>query len=553
MPAAEPSAPTRQTGGAWLLVLGLGLIGLSLAWRALSRQDHYVGWEAIGAAYGQHLLATLPTGEALAKAWVDTRHFQYWNGANSGVQALLAGALTLLWPWEFWAQTISVLTGALVLYLLGLAAGVSGSAWGVLLIAAAGSGTLLSHTVLGAPYVSGLLPHALALWLVRSPACQSRPWRTLAIGLVAVEFSWHAYPLGKTHFAVFLAAAFLLRGVRPATRLAWLACAALQMYQLRTFEGSAGSFLSETLPAVLRNLPTHVAQLARAMYFSGTLDVPVLAWLALVAVLAMRRDAWFLRAVFVVQLAPLFLMLASGSQLSARRYVIGQGYDLFVIACWVSELPRTSFLRGTVLAAALAGAGLQLHHLDRFTRTGIRERSVSLPFTESVGDFHVDPNLMQGVASLFAELDAGRTVVLLYGYGAYPENTTDPMGIPERLYLRLGHHRFVERVRIVGVIPCRYACVPAWSADELLAWLGGGTPSGGVVVVRYDDTLSPVFHAHEAEVWGRLEEAFELTLRAVQPAAVSGMRVYDLVGRRTPVGASPRDHVSVAELHENER
>src|SRR2546427_10940872 len=55
---------------------------------------------------------------------------------------------------------------------------------------------------------------------------------------------------------------------------------------------------------------------------------------------------------------------------------------------------------------------------------------------------------------------AGERVVVLQGQACPTESVTNPIGVLERLYLRLGHAAFRARVVALGVPQPRYVTVP---------------------------------------------------------------------------------------------
>jgi hypothetical protein len=113
-----------------------------------------------------------------------------------------------------------------------------------------------------------------------------------------------------------------------------------------------------------------------------------------------------------------------------------------------------------VLTLVFLGSCWQIIDLYKFTRVDIKLRNRSLPFTESVADYFVNPTLPQTLTALEKSVASEKKLFLLYNYLSYRENTTDPNGLPERLYVRLGHRRFVDKVLMFSELKRRYSQVP---------------------------------------------------------------------------------------------
>ena len=76
------------------------------------------------------------------------------------------------------------------------------------------------------------------------------------------------------------------------------------------------------------------------------------------------------------------------------------------------------------------------------------------------------------------EVDAGHRLLLLYNLDCYPENFTNPSGVLERLYLGLGHERFVDSVFVFGSRACRYCCLPIHPLADFQSFLDGVRADG---------------------------------------------------------------------------
>jgi hypothetical protein len=499
-----------------LLILSCLVLAASLGARLLYRRYFYVGWEIIGAAYGQHLLSTESAAAALGQVFWNTRHFLYWGGMNSVFWTIIPGALGAVVPWEYWSHVVTFALATLSVVLLARAVGVTARAWPYLILGLASSATTLSFAVNGGPYLSGWLPHAMAVAITQSGRCRRSPWLSLLLALLTVEVSWHCHGMGRLHFLVFLAGATLIAGVRTSTRSAWVAAALLEIWLLWRFERpAAGGYLVGHSLQVLAHLGTHVYHVFQAFWLSTALDVPVLAWIGLTALFVVRKDAWFFRAIYLAQLAPLVVMAVGYTEgLPTRRLLVAQFYNLLLMAAALPRLFEEGFgqraLRHALLVALVAGASLQLRGLWTFTRTPIASNSRSLPYTEWRYDFYIKPPLIEAARRVIAEVEAGRRVVLVYTFRALEENTTDPAAVLERIYLHLGHRRFWESVLVFSDLRCRYSCIPVIplaQARERLAALG---PLEDVVAFKNEVPEQPPFVAEAHRVWEALGELYEI-------------------------------------------
>jgi hypothetical protein len=537
---------SRRAGRALLpLAAAALLLGVSLVWRLVYRGYRYVSWETMGQAFGQYVLSTGTLAEAVRQVFWNTRHFLYFTGEQSLLYSLVPGGLGVLWPWEFWTHVVSLVLWGLSLVLLGRAVGLDARTWPFLLLGLAASPVTLSFAVNGGPYIAGVLPHAMALAITQSRACRERPGLSLALGLLTTEVSWHCHNMGKLHFVVFLAGAVLIAGVRPATRAAWATAALVELAQLWRFETqAAGGFLVHDIARVLGDPWTPLRRLVDAMYLSATLDVPVLAWVGVAALFVVRRDAWFYRAIYLGQLAPLVVMAFGSTELfPPRRVLVAQFYDLALLGAALPRLVRPGrewrLARWGLAAALLAGAAVQLDGLRRFTSTPLSNQVRTLPYTEWVADFYIRQDLVRIAHWIVEQVEAGRRIVLLYSFETYAENTTDPAALPDRVYLHLGHRRFVDSVLAFSDWRCRYACVPFIPVGEVRTRLADLGPLDRVLVMKYEPETRAPFVRELQAVWGALTDLYDVVPELGpdgKPLALSPFALYGLRPKATTAG-----------------
>jgi hypothetical protein len=125
---------------------------------------------------------------------------------------------------------------------------------------------------------------------------------------------------------------------------------------------------------------------------------------------------------------------------------------------------------------------------------------------------------------LRAKVAAGEKLLLIYNFDAYPENTTDMAGVLERLYISLGHQKFVESIFVFGDTTCRYACLPIQRIDDLPRFslpLPSGDPALPERIQGYYTLLSMPgawgwkrFTVESARVFATLRQRFHVELDA---------------------------------------
>ena len=492
---AGPRPARRDPEAACLLCAGLISVAVSVSVRVLERGPYVSGWSLVAPTQGHLLASTRPAWSAIREVFYQNRHFWLPFSVYSAPYSLIPGYLGRLWPWEYWVHVLVFVTFCGTLWTILEGAGLPFRAAGILLLGWGASPMLLSHAVEGYPWASAFLPHALALWITTSPSLRRRPLLTLLSALLVDELSWHVYELGRTVAVVFLAGTVLLRDVPRPTRTAWLVAALVQLGEVLFVHPTANinAFVyqrSSPWPAFHPGLGAVLAGVVAAAKAIATLelDLPVLLAVGVASFLFFRRDRRFLVALLLVQLG-LVLLLATfqADQLRPRRFIMVEGYCLVAIA-WMyreaSALPRRLLAAVLVLGNVWQGSEL----IGFVPIPFAMGTSFTMPYTysrEGVGSVtfsHVD-----WAHALRREVEKGRRVLLLYNLDCYPENFTNPSGVLERLYLRLGHERFVHSVFVFGSRSCRYCCLPIHPLGDFGSFLdgvhpGGPTPPAGLVI-----------------------------------------------------------------------
>jgi len=496
-----------------LLILALASVVGSLVVRVWFRGVDVPGWDLLLTVGGQNLLATRGLWAALRETLVEVRTFWLPPAAYSVPYGLVPGALTLWWPGLFWQPLVVFLAWMATLALLLVAMGWplrSARGWTLALLAWDASPALLSYALEGYPWGAGMLPHALALAIVFARSFR-RWWVTLPALALVWELPWHGYELGKTAGMTLLLAAALAPEAEWFRRLAWAVTGATQQVAVVWLWPSsniiafgrgnrgAGVGLFHAWPF----LPEGAARLARAMTGNPPLIVPILAVAGVLALRWAGPARSVLVATWAFQLG-LVLLLAAGQQggedlLRARRFLLVDG--LSVAAVLAAGRNARASVRGLLLTLLLAGNAWTLWELARFVTAPRGPTAFTLPgvfSAESVG--LVDRPAVAWAEGLARRARAGERLVVLQSQACPTEGFTNPTGVLERLYLRLGHAAFRARVVALGVPQPRYVTVPVVDLRHVLGTLRPGQ------AIDLDTSCRDVF----ADAWHELERHFRL-------------------------------------------
>jgi len=504
-------------------------VSFSLWMRLIYRGPYYPGWDILGPAHGLFLVSTRSFWDAARYVFHSTRHLQYWNHTNSLLYTLIPGYLGSLWPWEYWAHLLTFSVFLLTLWLIARIAGLPIRQWWILLLGWGASPALLSFSVAGYPYATGFLPHGLAIWITLHHRIRQNWILSLILCLAANELSWHLYVPGKTLFIVFIAAAIFHRNVPLPTRAAWLLAAATQLRMaLLHQEGMAGIVL-EASSLDVHKISASVLTVGKAIFIDQILDIPALFILGVVSFFFFKRNRWFLLGLFGFQIVLLIMLAMRGADwLRPRRFLLLDFYCILSIACSIREsdiISRFGERPRTMLVSLLfLGNIWQLSNLIDYIQAPVHKRHYPLPFTYSQADYIVPSSEVNWFLEMRSRVHAGEKLLLIYNFSSYPENTTDPAAVLERLYLSLGHKRFAESVFVFGSLKCRYSCLPIHSLEELEGFLDRIRPGGSIapelVTVYYLQDLhppaggKPLFELESIRIFSGLRKRFAISLES---------------------------------------
>jgi hypothetical protein len=447
-------------------VLAFASLALSLLVRVILRGDYYAGWDLVGPTYGLYMLSTLPFLTALGQLGRAVVEFGYWNHTNSLLFTLVPGALTKLWPWEYWGHLLNFLLVAATFGVIRKLADLPRDQTWLLALAWACSPALLSFAVSGYPYATGFLPHCLALLVVTRPRLRERPLATLLACLGVLALSWNLYESGKTFFVALVLASVLERSAPSRTRAVWILVALLQAVCISLDRG-------RNVALVIGHLsPTGALRTAGHLlprFFGTHLDLPILLPLGLLALFVSIRHRGLVAGGLAFQVVAVVLLAdMNGGDLFPRRYLTVTYYAIVAVAlAWTHAQPSSWLpVKKIVLAGLVMGNVWQGVDLVRFFHVPLAERVEPLPFT-GAPDYSVFPHKVDFARSVRAEIDAGHEVVLLHNLSADHEDRGNPAGVLERLYLGLGHARFERSLLVFGSRHARYSRLPVRPLDAI--------------------------------------------------------------------------------------
>jgi len=438
----------------------------SLAMRDVHRAGYYAGWDLLGSAEGLFLVSTRSARELFH--WYVDHHYDgqiAWSTYGLPV-ALLPGWLASIWPSDRWPSLVTLGFTLLSLSWVGRAVELQGSEWAIVPLAWGASSTLLSWSIAGFGYMSGVWPHALALWTVLR---WRRHWFATAIlALLAIELSWQGQELGRTVFLVFLAAALFVRPAPGVTRAVWLAAGGWALWDVwrhPTFNSGRYSHLGFGSDAGAR-----LHALAHRFFVEDYLDVPVLFALGLASVLLMRRNRWFWRTLLGAQVGLVVVLSLNSGILQGveavwpRRVLLLDFVCLAAVVALYHEHRGRWLMRAVLISALVAGNVWQLRDTWRWARQPLDRHATGsdfpLPYTQTTLDYGVPFELVDWARDMRADVERGKRVILVYNFSSYDENATNPAGVLERLYLTLGHDRFQRSVFVFGTQMARWNDFP---------------------------------------------------------------------------------------------
>lgn len=460
---------------------------VSLAWRWWLRGDYFAGYEVLGAAEGKRLLVNEGLWPAL-EYLTTFRTRREAMAAQGLIWSFIPGAASLLWPAVWWQAATTLAACIVSVLLVARATGwrlSEGWAWAAL--AWASSFVLCAYSINGFLWGGVFLPYALVLagvWGAR------RWWTSLILVLLGLELAWHTYELGKLVGVVAVLAAVTTAERPRGLRAAWAVAGLVELYAAFVYwpTGNFGTFVSigtaamqgasETGPRQLTGLGEAFWRLVRAFVTwapgesAGHIDFPTLPALGLVGALLAGRRRNLMLAFWLFSFALLGVLSVSQELLPRRT-------PLFLwtsLTCLLAGLRERAWLRPIAAVLLVITSAGQLAGMGRHSAIMRLENVHTYPIPGMAGGEGagiVDPPAIRWVAEIVRRVRSGETLVLLDDLTCYPENWTNPVGVPEQVYLQLTPAEWRDRLYAISETPlwCRYDCMPAHPSSELPALL----------------------------------------------------------------------------------
>ncbi len=475
-----------------LLLFAVVCLAISYLARLLYRADHLLPWELLGPIQGEYLVHTSGWFEAAKKVWHNSRHYYYYGGHLSVFFTLIPTFFQQILPGQHYGIPVSFTLTAIGLALAFSYSGLKRENLWVLLLALGTSPVLLSFSVMGMPNCAALLPHAIALYMVLDPKLSASWWKTLLLGLVSIECSWQLYEIARTNFAVWLVAVVAIRAVPKSVRACWAALAALQIWLVQTADNGmrGGGFFTDQL--LSRLTPEAIAgatgTFLKGLFVDPAFSLPFLFVSAMAALILVRKNRWFWFVLLFAQIG-LFWLSVLRNEAYSRRFILVEFYALSLTLILFREIaerlpkkkpkkPDFAYLVGRGLVPFLiAGNLLQMGFMFWHFRIPVTRNRYPMPFAWSAFDMDIHPTQIEFSHHLYDRVASGNKIIPIYSVAYGWEWATNPALVLDRVYLRLGHKRYVENVFAFGEIACHPHCTPVYPmarVPELLGQIADG-------------------------------------------------------------------------------
>ncbi|MCB0392998.1 MAG: hypothetical protein KDD25_00475 [Bdellovibrionales bacterium] len=507
-------------------ILGAILIFVSIVLRAFHMGQNYSGWDVLGIAEGIYKLKTMSLWEAVNQIFHQSRNYQYWCTTDSLILSLIPASFYLIFPWEYWAHAFTFFLSFFAFYLSIRTLRPNSTQLAVILFALASSSIFMTFSI-SYPYISALLPHAIAFSIVRSDRLRDRPRITFILGLILCELSFHLYEIGRLFFGLFLTHAVFDKEAKPKTRFAWGLVGTLMLGILihhHLFRGQ-GHMVHQsfgTFGTLVGNIPNLLMMVFDYAFVRWEFDLPILIALGFVALFYSRPLDRKTLGFMLLGCWILIFSLAQSAEweMRPRRFLLVQYYNFLLVASLVknykpSPKNRYSALFFIALFATI-GTFWQIGHTISFSTMPISHTNRSMPYILSKADFFVRPNQVSWADEIVDRLSKNESLILIYNFYSFPENTTDPLGLLERIYLKIGHEQFQRHVLVPTDRTARYSHVPFVDKEHFIKEIERIKNSNKEFEIHiYKDTTDPNFNREREEFQKIISE--NLILDSCQP------------------------------------
>jgi hypothetical protein len=227
------------------------------------------------------------------------------------------------------------------------------------------------------------------------------------------------------------------------------------------------------------SLATVFGGILKTIFWDPGLDLPVLPVLGFISIFFLRKNRLLFGGMLLVQWLLVIILGFKGlHELRPRRFLLVDFYSIVVLLAVVQQLsgyvntkPWVRYGSYMMSIILVSGCIWQFVDLGKFTSIPVKTRNRTLPYTASAADYYVNAQYVDAGNSLIKMIKDGKKIILIYNYYTYQENTTDPVALLERLYLKLGHNRFKSSVLVFSNKLDRYSRVPIIPLSEIEATL----------------------------------------------------------------------------------
>ena len=222
----------------------------------------------------------------------------------------------------------------------------------------------------------------------------------------------------------------------------------------------------------------------------------------------MRRDRLLWVGLVGFQIAALgwLALQQTPGALWPRRVLLLDTIAVLVVLVAASDRPR---LRPLIVAVLAAANVWQLAETVAWVRAPRDPEHIGwvfpLPYTHTTVDYQVPLASVAWTDEILRDVYAGKRVVLFYNLEAYQENSTNPTAIPERLYVMLGHQRFLDTILMFG--SGRNGSTRGAAPDRRPVRRAGYDSDPTNVVVHF--VINPGDTPRAKEEWARIRAAVE--------------------------------------------
>lgn len=395
--------------------------------------------------------------------------YQYWGGQSSLLYSFAPAVLHLLRPWEYWAHLWSTLLFFSFYIVFTNLIGLPVRLGTALLLLAP---SLMSQALLGSPHVSAIFTLCIALPMVLrnagKPLTPIAVISELALWSFLAALALNCYESCRVALLFPAIGAVTMRGVPIDRRVLWIAIS-LSSFFMVLWVVRGGTFNMhqvENLPALPENLLLTVWATAKWLLFSNYAESPLTFAAGFWAILTMKKHRLFWVASLLFLLSLYFaLVISPGSSVESirgRRHALLSFFLIAAVGVRLGEGLGPRQLFGFTIFLVVAAASAYYRAIDFYSKP----LTTPVPYSRSAADFAVDRRTVRDARAIaLAAAEPNSHHFIIYDFDYYPENSTDPIGLLERLQAKLGIQKYSERITPVlrsrqndRVLSCHYSC-----------------------------------------------------------------------------------------------